>query len=158
MRKPLELSDPHTLILSIWHQDERTAVIGNIRKADGSIEADAIQHAGGYIWQVVDEVLEDAKLLRMRNFFVLCNDAEAIGQYTGKIWIAPTETKKVHMVGTPSTKGRPQTPKGLIDVGYGGCPHMWNILYHAYMYDRWRFMHHEKLIKTRELWSLHNEK
>lgn len=134
---------PNTLVLSIWTEDCRTAITGIARREDSTLVSDVIRHTGAYIWQCVDEALEEAKLLNMRNLLMACNDKGCAQIFMRPVCIEQPDWSEYRIL-----------PRGKKEkIPSGGCEYMWSVIRHTMHYQRWRMVHYEKLVKAKELWS-----
>ena len=132
------------VILGIFHAYSKTAVYGSIKKLDGSTDKGIIQVKGDYIWRTVELALDEAKVVKMRNLLMLCNDKDLASIYMRPVCIPQPDTKRIW---TGGKRGR------YVNVPVGGCPHMWAVIRHTALYKQWRMVHKKDLNEAIKLWQ-----
>lgn len=77
------ITTPDTLILGMWVEAGRAAVVGSVRKLDNFVEPDVVQ-ATGVAWVALAEALSDARTMAVGNVVIVTNDAGIVAALSRK--------------------------------------------------------------------------
>ena len=138
---PITSKTLNIMVISIFTKDGNAAVVGSIKRSDGTTAVGCIKRTGEYVWSVVDESLEDAKMIGMKNLLLICNDADLASIFMRPVCLPHDKMAKV-----------PIGKKKTVKVPYGGCPHIWSIIRHTCLYKEWRCIHKPVVKQSEKLW------
>jgi hypothetical protein len=138
------LSTPNTLILGIWHADDRAAITGTLLDCQCEAVPDVLT-ATGPAWPALAEALTVAAAVDPAHVLILSNDAALV-----KALSPPFRPP------TPTAWQRIWVAKGEYgNVGLGGDPAHWQVLVALGM--RWggnfRAMQVDDLPRAQQLWQ-----
>lgn len=132
--------DNDIVLLGVWLDVQRCAVVGALRNVDGELVSDCIERVG-QPWRALADALADAAAIGCRNgWIILCNDAAMVATLQGKRAPTPTDEKR-HWI----AKGEYLTGK------WGGDADQWEVLQRLGEYGKWAVIQSDKLQKAREL-------
>ncbi len=152
------ITTPDTLILGMWVEAGRAAVVGSVRKLDNFVEPDVVQ-ATGMAWAALAEALSDARTMAVRNVVIVTNDSGIVAALSRKpnTWNRGMRV----MVGLPSPTPTERQrvflnrTDGSIDVQWGGDTAHWDALriLGGDFGGHWSIYQSDNLPKARALWQ-----
>ena len=124
-RSQLGTDTPNTLILGIAHNGQQTAVTASLRLCNGELESDVIETVDGDVWQTVNDVLTELRIVKAQHLMLLTTCPE-FHQWLQRPIRMEQPTEKTVWIGRDAFK-----------VRTGGNEHQWSILRHLFIYV-WR--------------------
>lgn len=125
------------ILLGIYTADNITAVTGSVEQQAGWLEKEVLGIVAPNVFEATALALSDAALIKVNGVKIFTNDQYLLKFLTPPISVKPTKTVSV---------------KGWGDVGMGGNPYQWTILYKLFACGSWRIQQSAKLPGTEAIY------
>jgi len=125
------------ILLGIYTQSNLTAVTGSVEQKAGWLEKEVLGIVAPNVFEATALALSDAVLIKVNGVKIFTNDPYLLKFLTPPIAVKPTKTVSV---------------KGWGEVGMGGNPHQWTILYKLFACGSWRIQQSAKLPGTEAIY------
>jgi hypothetical protein len=123
--------------LGILTTNNVTAVTGSVEQDNGYIIKEVVGIVAGDVFQASAMALTDAAVIKAQALRIYTNDAYLLKFLTPPISVKPTKTTSV---------------RGWGEVGFGGNPYQWTILYKLFACGSWRIQQTVKLPGTEAIY------
>ena len=147
------LTTPDTLLLGMWVEGQRAAIVGTLVREDEEIITEVTHWAGLYKeWATLVDVLKDAAIVGSKHLLIVSNDAALVRALTPPLRApAADQVDRKWLLGW----GKEGQRGGYVDMPFGGDAAHWAaiwLLAAGPWAGRWRVVWSDKLEKARELW------
>ena len=125
------------ILLGIYTESSITAVTGSVDQDAGWLEKEVLGIVAPNVFEATALALTDAALIKVKTVNIFTNDQYLLKFLMPPISVKPTKTVSV---------------RGWGDVGMGGNPHQWTILYKLFACGSWRIQQSAKLPGTEAIY------
>lgn len=151
------LTTPDTLLLGMWVEGQRAAIVGTLVREDEEIITEVTHWVGGWAgvykeWATLVNVLKDAAIVGSKHLLIVSNDAALVRALTPPLRApAADQVERKWLLGW----GKEGQRGGYVEMPFGGDAAHWDairLLAAGPWAGRWRVVWSDKLEKARELW------